>query len=126
MKHWILLCLLLVGCVGKTFSDTKEFEQYPLRQADEKETTQLKACAKAIYTEQKAHFQQEKKYFQKVTELHIDEACSGIFVRLYGNQKNYRTVLMLHKNDTTVKWNVDAKGRISEEADEDISDDLSF
>lgn len=115
---------LFSGCVSKTFSDTSELEEYPIRDASEQERKHMEGCARALYQAQNKSMEKTGKYQRKVSNLGIDEPCQGLRVQLKGNPQHYIAAITITENDTTVKWEVNERGIVTEFGDTDTDEDL--
>jgi len=124
---WPLLALsALTACVGGTFGNHNEIEQYPLRGATDAEASRLKPCLLAAHRAQERQKKETGAYYKRASELPVDAFCQGFMLTQKRTQEGYEIIAQFHENDTTVRWSVNRQGVVEEHLDPEYNDDLEF
>lgn len=122
----LLSFLLLSSCVGGTFGNTSEFEEYPLRSASEEESGRLKKCLRSAHRLQLEHKQKSGAFYKKAREIPLDSECDGFFLTQKKSEKGFEIMAQFHENESTVRWVINQDGVIEELLDPEYDEDLQF
>jgi hypothetical protein len=115
---------LLSSCVGGTFGNHTDIEEYPLRPASEGESAKLKRCLKAAHFVQEKHREKTGSYYQRTSDMPVDAYCQGLMLAQNHTSEGYEIMAQLHEGESTVRWTVNQAGVIEEHLDGDYSGDL--
>lgn len=121
---YALSILLLASCVGGTFGNHTDIEEYPLRAASEAEGTRLKRCLKAAHFVQEKHQQKTGSYYKRTSDMPVDSYCQGFMLAQNRTKDGYEIMAQFHEGESTVRWTVNQAGVIEEHFDSDYGGEL--
>lgn len=122
---YVLTVLLLSSCVGGTFGNHTDIEEYPLRAASDSESVKLKRCLKAAHFVQEKHRQKTGSLYRRTSDMPVDSYCQGLMLAQNRTKDGYEIMAQLHEGDTTVRWTVNQAGVIEEHLDGDYGGELN-
>jgi|GEM_PF-4573166 len=111
---FLLLPVFLVGCVGGTLSDTKDYEIFPLRGASQSEAKDLKRCLKAAHGLQEHLRKKTGKYARRIKDLPIENNCSDFLMAQNRTNTGYEILAEIREDEHAVRWSVNENGVIEE------------
>ncbi|MGZ3694752.1 MAG: hypothetical protein ACXWQO_11255 [Bdellovibrionota bacterium] len=123
---YFMLLILLSGCVGTTFGNHQDIEEYPLRGATEQEGKRLKKCLRTAFNAQQIHKQKTGKFYRHSSELPVDDACQGFILAQKRTEEGYEIMAQFHEEETTVRWTINEQGVIEEQLDPNADADIDF
>lgn len=116
--------LLLSSCVGGTFGNHTDIEEYPLRSASDAEGAKLKRCLKAAHFVQEKHHRNSGSYYKRTSDMPVDSYCQGLLLAQSRTKGGYEIMAQFHEGETTVRWTVNQAGVIEEHLDSDYGGEL--
>lgn len=125
----LLLCLCafsLFGCVSPSLNDTSEFEQYPLRAASDTEAKQLEDCLRSVLHAENALVESGGKYSSRISDLKVVDFCPDIHLHVRKKADGFNAIAQFHKDDQTVRWTMDEHGRVTEDAEPEMNEEMVF
>ncbi|MGE3260447.1 MAG: hypothetical protein AB7K68_01595 [Bacteriovoracia bacterium] len=122
----LLFCLLFSGCVGGSFGNHQDIEEYPLRGATEAEGKRLKRCLQRAYRVQQEHKKKTGKFYRHSSEMPIDDACQGFILAQKRTEEGYEIMAQFHEQESTVRWTINDQGVIEEHLDPNADADIDF
>lgn len=125
MKIYSLLSLLLLSsCVGGTFGNHTDIEEYPLRTASRAESEKLKRCLKTAHALQERHLKRTGSFYSRTSDMPLDSHCQGLFLAQNRTRDGYEIMAQFHEGESTVRWTVNQSGVIEEHLDSDYGGEL--
>jgi hypothetical protein len=121
---YALSILLLSSCVGGTFGNHTDIEEYPLRGASDAEGAKLKRCLKAAHYVQEKHRQKTGAYYKRTSDMPVDSYCQGFMLAQNRTKDGYEIMAQFHEGESTVRWTVNQAGVIEEHLDSDYDGEL--
>ncbi len=125
MRWLFILSFLLQACVGGTLSNTKDMEDYPLREADKNEGQRLKRCLHSAHQAQVAHKKKTGAYYSRTKDMPIEDDCGDFSMSQSINNTGdqYEIVAQFNEGESTVRWSINQDGIIEEHLDAEYNDD---
>lgn len=121
---YALSVLLLTSCVGGTFGNHTDIEEYPLRAASDAEGAKLKRCLKAAHFVQEKHHKKTGSYYKRTSDMPVDSYCQGFMLAQNRAKDGYEIMAQFHEGESTVRWTVNQAGVIEEHLDGDYDGEL--
>jgi hypothetical protein len=121
---YALSLLLLSSCVGGTFGNHTDIEEYPLRTASTSESNKLKRCLKAAHFVQEKHRQKTGELYKRTSEMPVDSYCQGFMLAQNRTKNGYEIMAQFHEGESTVRWTVNQAGVIEEHLDSDYDGEI--
>jgi hypothetical protein len=121
---FLAIFLLLTSCIGGTFGNHTDIEEYPLRAASDGEGAKLKRCLKAAHFVQEKHHRKTGAYYKRTSDMPVDSYCQGFLLAQNRTKNGYEIMAQFHEGESTVRWTVNQAGVIEEHLDGDYDGDL--
>ena len=118
--------LLLSSCVGGSFRNHHDIEEFPLREATKEEGAALKKCLLAARYYQELRKEKQGDTYKRAADIPSKKYCSNFKLSLNDTPQGYEITAELTDDDQTVRWSIGEDGVMEEHMDTGYDDEMEF
>ena len=122
----LLSLLLLPSCLGGSFRNHKELEDFPLREATKAEGKGLKRCLQASRYYMELRKEQKGEPYRRAADIPHQKYCKPYKMSLDQTEHGYELTAELTENESTVRWSIGENDVIEEHIEPKYDDELEF